>query len=290
VGWRLRRSVKILPGIRLNFSRSGVSTGVGVRGAHVTVGHGKVRATVGLPGSGISYTNVETASHNALIATPAAEIPKGKAWRGWLWIGLVMALISFFIFSASCGSNDNAAVIPKTAEQPKQAESSSISREVTDIFIGLVADIRTRQSGSSVDTYAVGSHWRIMPDDMKVLVKAKTGYVGKINGQLVMLGSDGTNDIFSLSIRDHFDPNEVLSELEQVYQLRKLASDTPDGTRMDVYSVRDHSVSVGMVTLYYGVVSAIAGTGTVAFVTSDRAKKEMPEFDRYSESLYPIPT
>jgi uncharacterized protein DUF4236 len=52
MGWRFRRSVKILPGIRLNLSRSGISTSVGVRGAHVTVGHGKVRTTVGLPGSG----------------------------------------------------------------------------------------------------------------------------------------------------------------------------------------------------------------------------------------------
>jgi len=62
MGFRFRRSIKILPGIRLNLSRSGVSASVGVRGAHVTVGHGKVRETVGLPGTGISYTHVEGAT------------------------------------------------------------------------------------------------------------------------------------------------------------------------------------------------------------------------------------
>jgi len=60
MGWRFRRSIKILPGIRLNLSRSGVSASVGVRGAHITVGHGKVRETVGVPGTGISYTETQS--------------------------------------------------------------------------------------------------------------------------------------------------------------------------------------------------------------------------------------
>lgn len=54
--FRFRRSVKIAPGVRLNFSKSGVSTSVGTRGARVTFGHGKVRQTVGIPGTGLGYT------------------------------------------------------------------------------------------------------------------------------------------------------------------------------------------------------------------------------------------
>lgn len=61
MGLRFRRSVRFAPGIRLNFSRSGVSASVGVRGAHVTVGHGNVRESVGIPGSGLSYTEVQRA-------------------------------------------------------------------------------------------------------------------------------------------------------------------------------------------------------------------------------------
>jgi hypothetical protein len=56
MGWRFRRLVNMLPGIRLNFSRSGVSTSVGTRGAHVTLGNRKVGTTVGLPGTGLNYT------------------------------------------------------------------------------------------------------------------------------------------------------------------------------------------------------------------------------------------
>lgn len=55
MGLRFRRTVKLLPGVRLNLSRSGVSTTVGVRGASVTAGKQGTYANVGLPGSGVSY-------------------------------------------------------------------------------------------------------------------------------------------------------------------------------------------------------------------------------------------
>ena len=62
MGFRFRRTIRIAPGIRVNLSRSGLSTSVGVRGAQVTVGHGRVRETAGLPGSGLSYTEVRSTS------------------------------------------------------------------------------------------------------------------------------------------------------------------------------------------------------------------------------------
>jgi hypothetical protein len=55
MGFRWRKSVKILPGVRLNFSKSGVSTSLGPRGASVSVGRRGVHANVGLPGTGLSY-------------------------------------------------------------------------------------------------------------------------------------------------------------------------------------------------------------------------------------------
>lgn len=39
MGLRFRRSVKILPGVRLNFSKSGVSTSIGGKGATLNFGH-----------------------------------------------------------------------------------------------------------------------------------------------------------------------------------------------------------------------------------------------------------
>lgn len=100
MGWRFRKSIKILPGVRLNISRSGISTSVGIRGAHVTVGHGKVRETVGLPGTGISYTTMQgthqEARHEAQPADVAEPLPKGRAWRGVLWLLLFVTIVAVF--------------------------------------------------------------------------------------------------------------------------------------------------------------------------------------------------
>ncbi|MCL7987425.1 DUF4236 domain-containing protein [Sphingobacterium sp. lm-10] len=38
MAWNFRRRIKIIPGVHLNFSKSGISTSIGVRGASVTVG------------------------------------------------------------------------------------------------------------------------------------------------------------------------------------------------------------------------------------------------------------
>jgi hypothetical protein len=53
MGLRFYRRVRILPGVRVNISRSGPSLTVGVRGAHVTVGKRGVTRTIGLPGTGV---------------------------------------------------------------------------------------------------------------------------------------------------------------------------------------------------------------------------------------------
>lgn len=56
MGFRYNKRIKIAPGIRLNISKSGVSSSFGPRGASVTVGKRGVRANVGIPGTGISYS------------------------------------------------------------------------------------------------------------------------------------------------------------------------------------------------------------------------------------------
>lgn len=53
---RFRKSIKILPGVKLNLSKTGISVSAGVRGARVTVGKRGTHATVGLPGTGLSVT------------------------------------------------------------------------------------------------------------------------------------------------------------------------------------------------------------------------------------------
>jgi hypothetical protein len=90
---RFRRSIKILPGIRINLGKRSASVSVGGRGAHVTLrpGH-KVRATVGLPGTGLSYTEGGNVVHHPHHA-PAIEAKPTPACRGWLLAALALTVI-----------------------------------------------------------------------------------------------------------------------------------------------------------------------------------------------------
>jgi Protein of unknown function (DUF4236) len=76
VGFRFRRSVRILPGIRINFSTSGASVSLGPRGLHYTVGPKGTRVTASIPGSGLSWTQYTPhASHPPARTRPAARPP-----------------------------------------------------------------------------------------------------------------------------------------------------------------------------------------------------------------------
>ena len=56
MSFRFSRRVSIIPGLRVNLSRSGASLSIGHRGAWYTVGPRGRRVTLGLPGTGLYWT------------------------------------------------------------------------------------------------------------------------------------------------------------------------------------------------------------------------------------------
>lgn len=55
MGFRFRRSISLFPGVRLNFSMSGISTTIGARGVSLSMGSQGTYANLDLPGTGLSY-------------------------------------------------------------------------------------------------------------------------------------------------------------------------------------------------------------------------------------------
>lgn len=53
MAWGFRKRIKIIPGVHLNLSRSGISTSIGIRGANLTVGKTGAYSNIGIPGTGI---------------------------------------------------------------------------------------------------------------------------------------------------------------------------------------------------------------------------------------------
>ena len=97
MGFRFRRRISIGPGLRLNVSKSGVSTSVGTRGAWFTIGHGKTRETVGLPGTGVSYTEQQSIGTPPGDEAAPASSSGGRVVLVWLVAFLVVAVVAIVI-------------------------------------------------------------------------------------------------------------------------------------------------------------------------------------------------
>ena len=83
MGFRFRRSVRLAPGIRWNVGLKSSSISVGGRGATLNFGKRGARATVGLPGTGISFSHAlgpgRRRGTNSMLRSPNA--PSGGQAR-----------------------------------------------------------------------------------------------------------------------------------------------------------------------------------------------------------------
>lgn len=65
MGLRFRKSVTLCKGVKLNFGKTGMSVSVGGKGYHKTINtKGQVTTSVGIPGSGIYYTDTKRLGGN----------------------------------------------------------------------------------------------------------------------------------------------------------------------------------------------------------------------------------
>ncbi|KAB0532823.1 MULTISPECIES: DUF4236 domain-containing protein [Pseudomonas] len=76
MAFRIRKSFKVAPGIRLNVSKSGLSTSIGGKGTTVNLSKRGTKVTSSIPGTGISTSKLygsskaPNTSHSAPTASP----------------------------------------------------------------------------------------------------------------------------------------------------------------------------------------------------------------------------
>jgi hypothetical protein len=105
---RFRRRVKLLPGVHLNISRSGISTSVGVRGASLTFGKRGTYMNAGLLGTGISWRGRLPEHSASIAATTSAESIQGNPKTHHLhWWTIVL----FFVAMIGAGATKSNLVI-----------------------------------------------------------------------------------------------------------------------------------------------------------------------------------
>lgn len=92
MGLRFRKSFKLIPGVRLNLSKSGSSWSFGRPGATINFKGRRVRTTVGIPGTGLSYSEQATLPE-------AEQLPpqrRSGAGGALTWLIIIAVLIAVF--------------------------------------------------------------------------------------------------------------------------------------------------------------------------------------------------
>lgn len=104
MGFRFRKSIKIMPGVRVNVSKSGFSTSVGGRGATMNVSKRGVRTTVGIPGSGLSYSTLhgkpKARAKKAAMPQTAYSSPVQSSGAGFGIAGVMLTAFAIVILAA----------------------------------------------------------------------------------------------------------------------------------------------------------------------------------------------
>ena len=167
MGWGFRRRVRLLPGVTLNFSKSGISTTIGPKGASINLGKKGAYRNLGLPGTGI-YSRQRIA---AAVPTPQEDSRRRSGFPAWL---ILLAGIGALVLFASGGKDDSASNMrvaslssPAIAAAPsRQAPEATKTRYVTATRLNCRAapdpsarTIRQLTRGARVDVIDNANEW-----------------------------------------------------------------------------------------------------------------------------------
>jgi hypothetical protein len=81
MGFRFQRRLRLFKGVSLNIGKRGVSSiSFGTRGAHTTIGKSGIRNTIGLTGTGLSYTSLWPWKRRVAQGSPQAAPSPPSLW------------------------------------------------------------------------------------------------------------------------------------------------------------------------------------------------------------------
>ena len=120
MGLRFRRSIKILPGVKLNLGKKSAGVSVGSTGARYSVNSsGRKTSTVGIPGTGLSYSK-SSGDGKKSDKDSKTVLP----WRLILTVGILIFILIGGI-AACTDSDDELTTTTTAAETTTEAEPES---------------------------------------------------------------------------------------------------------------------------------------------------------------------
>jgi hypothetical protein len=133
MGLRFYRRIRILPGLRINLSKGGVSTSIGGRGHWLTFSKRGTRATVGV------------------LDDEAVHDP-GRAARGYLVIALLIAIVASVVaigLLSSCSLLGSPPSYPSQAEDPAAYNATAARDRAGQALLNCVTMYATDNAGAA---------------------------------------------------------------------------------------------------------------------------------------------
>nr|WP_171264973.1 DUF4236 domain-containing protein [Acinetobacter pittii] len=107
--FRFRKSIKILPGLKINLTHKGISSAsIGKPGASLNIGKKRTRTSVGIPGTGLSYskhhphtnrpnTPQNTSQQPSPLNNPGMQTSRSTVWL-WIAFGVLCFIVGAIVF------------------------------------------------------------------------------------------------------------------------------------------------------------------------------------------------
>ena len=100
MGLRFRKGVRLLPGVRLNISKQGISSlSIGGKGLTYNIGKKGTRGTIGMPGTGLSYSKYDKYDKSAVKTETVVDHETGEITQQPIAapVGITRYLVPAFI-------------------------------------------------------------------------------------------------------------------------------------------------------------------------------------------------
>ena len=149
MGWSFRESIKVLPGIRLNFSRRGIGASIGPKGLHLGFGGGRAPRITGGIGPLHYYQSLGSRRGEHRRAVPAHRrrthfvlltflVAGAAGWFGWRavsprWKSALLAPVAPLLStlpSSNASTAHPTTVLPTTTPDHPSASTPSEERHV----------------------------------------------------------------------------------------------------------------------------------------------------------------
>ena len=285
MGLSFRKSVQIMPGVKLNISKSGLSVSTGIKGLHASINtKGQVRGTASIPGTGIRYTKSKKLT-DLIPGAKEREEEKKAAEKAAKAEAKAKAKAEADAIKAEEKAKAKAeADAAKAEEKAAKLKKGDLSKEIMSIYAFADKSVEwiTIKNSSSNIGY---ENWEYLKERAaKVLdgdIDTYLEIISDVNpfDELIELGSEfscGTDNPMKMYVECKLDADKI----KEAYKEDKdIYEDYVAG--IAIKSARD---IFALLPLWQVEVSAVEGDKTVLNAKFERDSFELLNFDKIDAS------